>query len=178
MAKPLTAPSGRPPGSVTKKRVPLFADAAGHAVYDAERVCRVVRNLCLLGLTDVVISEELGISLSTYYKWRETYPELDQTVREAKALADGEVAASVFKVATGFTKTEQRAIATKTGVEIVDVEVEVDPDGKIGLQWLRQRQGRMWREVIHVEDTSADKEAIAAYQRRLAQAEQDDDGEQ
>jgi hypothetical protein len=127
-----------------------------------------------LGLTDLVISEELGISVSLFYKWRETYPELDQTVREAKALADGEVAAAVFKTATGFKKVEQRAVVTKTGVEIVDVEVDVDPDGKIGLQWLRQRQGKMWREVIHVEDASADKEAIAAYQRRLAQAEQDE----
>jgi hypothetical protein len=129
-------------------------------------------------MTDLIISEELGISLSTYYKWRETYPELDQTVREAKALADGEVAAAVYKTATGFKKVEQRAVATKTGVEIVDIEVDVDPDAKVGLAWLRQRQGRMWREVVVVEDASADKEAIAQYQRRLAQAEQDDDGEQ
>jgi len=133
-----------------------------------------VRNLCLLGLTDNEISEELGLSVSTYYRWREEHAELDWTVREAKALADGEVAASVFKVATGFTKTEQRAVVTKTGVEIVDVEVEVDPDGKIGLQWLRQRQGRMWREVVVVEDASADREAIDAYQARLQKAEQDE----
>jgi hypothetical protein len=178
MAPPKTAPSGRPPGSATKKRVPLFADSAGQPVYDAERYCRVVRNLCLLGLTDAEISEELGLSAATYYRWRETYPELDEVVRSAKSIADGEVAAAVFKVTTGFQKIEHRVVATRDGIEVVPVEVDVDPDGKIGLQWLRQRQGDRWREVVHVEDASADREAIRAYQARLQKAEQEEADEQ
>jgi hypothetical protein len=159
------------PGATYRKLVPLIADKDGKPVYDEERMCRVVRNLCLLGLTDEQIAGELGVGLSTYYRMREEHPVLDQTVRTSKALADGEVAANVFKIATGFKKTERRVVVTKDGVEVVPVEVEIDGDAKIGMQWLRQRQGNVWREKIIVEDASADKAAIAEYARRIAEAE-------
>ena len=37
---------------------------------------------------------------------------------------------------------------TAHGVEIVPVEVEVDPNAIIGLRWLRQRRPKDWSEPI------------------------------
>ena len=174
MAKPNTAPSGRPPGIVSKKRVPLFADANRRPIYDAERHPRIGRNLALLGLTDAQIAEELGVSTSHYYEMRERHIGFDEAIRNAKALFDGEVAAAIAKNIIGYTAKEQRAVVFKDRVEIAEVEVHIPGDGKLGMQWLRQRQGGIWREKIIVEDASADREAIEAYQRRMAQAEQDE----
>jgi hypothetical protein len=176
MAKPNRAPSGRPTGVVSKKRVPLFADLAGKPVYDPDRHPRVGRNLALLGLIDERIAEELGVSTSHYYEMRERHPEFDEAIRSGKAFADADVAAAVYRAAAGFKKIENRPIVIEKGVvEVVPVEVHVDADGKLGMQWLRQRQGGIWRERVIVEDASADREAIEAYQARLQQAERDDD---
>src|SRR5665811_2001891 len=110
---------GPQPGTEYQKLTPLIVDATGKAIYDAERHCRLARGLCLLGATDEEIAREFGVSLATYYRMRREHPELDQAIRMSKLPADGEVAAAVHKVSTGYKRIERRPVATKDGVEIV-----------------------------------------------------------
>jgi hypothetical protein len=149
--------SGPPIGNKHQKLTPLIVDATGKGIYDPERHCRLVRALALTGAIDSEIAETLGWSTRHYYHMRELHPELDRAIRLAKLPADAEVAESVYRVATGYRKIEQRAVVTAKGkIEVVDCVVDVGPDGRTGLQWLRQRRPRDWSEPRTTDDVVDD----------------------
>jgi len=79
-------------------------DARGRpSKYDPAKLPDVT-NLCLLGLTDDELSEFLGIDRSTFYDWKNKYPEFADAIWSGKQGADALVAESLYKNArTGDT---------------------------------------------------------------------------
>lgn len=73
------------------------------------------------GATVSEISQMLGVSEETFYKWQREIPEFKQAVRAGRYVADGELLAAAFKQSVGFTTKQRKAFKVKT------YEVFTDP---------------------------------------------------
>lgn len=139
---------GNPDGGATKY-LPEFAE-------------RAFRFCLLRGGTDEQLAEHLGVAERTVKNWYSAHPEFGEAVRRGKALADGEVAASLYERARGFRCREQQAIKVREityadngkklreveRVEVVDVERCYPPDTVACIFWLKNRASGDWRDKI------------------------------
>jgi len=78
-----------------------LTEGAGRPTLYTPDIPERVKGLCLLGMTDKEICKTLGIAVSTFNLWKQTYPELMESVYQGKELADTEVVTSLYKKATG-----------------------------------------------------------------------------
>ena len=63
------------------------------------------------GLTDEQIAKNMGISRSTLNEWRKKYPDISDTLKRGKEIADVEVENALFKKAIGGRYSEERYIS-------------------------------------------------------------------
>lgn len=131
------------------------------------------RKFCLLGADDKRVAELLGFSLSTIDKWKKKYPSFLRALKDGKAVADAEVADSLYQRAKGFRWTEQQAIKVKEvtyengkrvreieTVQVVPTERVAPPDTTAGIFWLKNRERENWRDK-HEYDHTTKGEAVA-----------------
>ncbi len=81
--------------------------------------------LCLLGATDVQLSQTFDVSEKTLNTWKKDYPEFFQSIREAKTLSDSKVVQSLYQQALDGNVTAQ-------------------------IFWLKNRQKNSWRDKHEV----------------------------
>lgn len=79
---------------------------------------------CLLRATDKQLAKFFGTSEQTINNWKSSYPDFFESIKSAKMWADAEVAAGLFKRATGYRYSE---VKTRT----VRPMSESDEDGGI-----------------------------------------------
>lgn len=104
----------------------------------------IARMLFARGATDVEVAEELGVDPRTLYRWRHVHSEFLEACRIGKEHADERVKTSFFKLATGYTYTEQQAVKVKDGpnsekVVVVEVLREQPPNPAAAAKWLASR---------------------------------------
>lgn len=63
------------------------------------------------GLTDEQVAKNMGISRSTLNEWRKKYPDISDTLKRGKEIADVEVENALFKKAIGGRYSEERYIS-------------------------------------------------------------------
>ena len=125
--------------------------------YKAEYVDRVFR-LCLLGLTDVQLSESFDISESTLNLWKIEYPEFSESLKAGKVEADAKVAASLYERACGYSHPEDK-IFNNGGDIIVEPTIKhYPPDTAAAFIWLKNRAG--WRDKTEQELTGKNGERL------------------
>ncbi len=73
------------------------------------KVCEWVAN----GLTDKQLAKNMSISESTFYKWKNQYPDFATALSEAKEKPKMELENAMFKLATGKMQIEE----TKTTLD-------------------------------------------------------------
>jgi hypothetical protein len=111
------------------------------------------------GLTDEQISNNLGISTTTFYEYKNKYPEFSESLKKGKEVVDYEVENALLKRALGYeykeiTK-ESRWNREKEEYELViskEVTKQVVPDVTAQIYWLKNRKPRQWRDRIEVEN--------------------------
>jgi hypothetical protein len=109
--------------------------------------CERARKLCLLGLTDGELADHFEVSESTINKWKVRFPKFLQSINAGREPADAEVAASLYKRATGYTRRIVKTVDDSDGKQLVHVtEEEVAPDALAAQRWLHNRQRRRWRD--------------------------------
>lgn len=79
-----------------------------------ETVCKWAQ----LGLTDEEIADNIGVTVSTYRKWKKKFSEFGEAVEKSYATPDLELEKSMFDLATGKAY-------------IVEIKTILDKDGKI-----------------------------------------------
>lgn len=99
------------------------------------------------GLTDQQIANNLGISESTLYEYKNKYPEFSETLKKSKEAADYEVENALYKRATGYTVTEtveeqrdEKTLTKKT------ISKEIPGDVTAQIYWLKNRCPQKWRD--------------------------------
>jgi hypothetical protein len=98
------------------------ADKAKHpggrpTLYKPE-YCRLATNLCLLGATDKELAASFDVCEDTINEWKNVHPEFSDSIKEGREPADAEVAASLYKRATGFTGPDGVYHAPDTGAAL------------------------------------------------------------
>lgn len=121
-----------------------------------EAYAEQARKLCLLGYTDAELANFFEVSEATINNWKLEHPEFLESIKKGKAVADGEVASTLFNRAIGYTAKEKREEKTADGFKEVDAEKHVPGDVTAMIFWLKNRQKDKWREKQDVNHTSDD----------------------
>jgi hypothetical protein len=140
------------------KTLPPFqngAPVAGRPRVYEQAYCPRAKRLALLGLTDIEIAEQFGISPETLYEWARAQPDFSESLRQGKIEADSFVADSMYRRATGtatFPAVKIFAPQIPGGEPIYAGYIErALPDVNAGFRWLYNRQPDRWRERKQVD---------------------------
>ena len=112
-----------------------------------------VEKLSGLGLIDTQIADFIGISKTTLNNYKQK-PEFLDSLKRGKIKADAEVALTLYKKATGYTRVEKRKI--KRGDDkgkTVEFEEYYAPDTTAIIFWLKNRQFETWRDKQEIDAT-------------------------
>lgn len=103
-----------------------------------------VYQLALLGLTNKEIADVFGVSERTLNTWMNAHPDFATNLRNGKKIADGKVAASLFKRATGYSHPDIHFTVYEGVVTETPFTKHYPPDTVAGIFWLKNRQRREW----------------------------------
>jgi hypothetical protein len=129
-------PGGRP--TVYK---PEYAEAA--------------RSFCASGATNALLAEQFAVSRSTVDRWIAAIPDFRHAIQQGREVADGAVVSALFARATGMERKMTRVFCHNGQPITVDYRVELPPDVRACMFWLRNRQPRQWRESRPLADAGA-----------------------
>lgn len=123
---------------------------AGRPTDYREEYNEQARKLCLLGHTDKELAEFFGICEATLNNWKIEHPEFLESLKKGKEVADADVAQSLYHRAIGYSHEEDdiRTVSTGGGSEIVITPTikHYPPDTAAAIIWLKNRQGKKWRD--------------------------------
>ena len=120
-----------------------------------EQILTVIRNLTKKGKTQDEISEILGISRTTFYRYKQISEEFSDAINSNRDIADDMVERALFEAATGYVAPETKVFMTKGGDIVThDMEKHYPPDTKAAQFWLRNRRAKNWVDKVDVNQTS------------------------
>lgn len=103
----------------------------------------------LSGLTNEQIAHNMGINVGTLYEWNNKYPELSESLKRAKSIADEEVENALYKRALGYTTRVYKEKVTPKGQVVPYMEdVHIPPDTTAQIFWLKNRKPEKWRDKV------------------------------
>lgn len=99
------------------------------------------------GLNDKEIADKMRVHISTFYDYKNRFPEFSEAIKKGKEIADYEVENALFKRAKGYTYKE----VTKKNIDgnmtiTKEVVKEIAPDVGAIAFWLKNRKPDKWRE--------------------------------
>lgn len=112
------------------------------------------RKLCLAGWTDKQMADFFGVGEATFNRWKTEFPEFRESLK-AKALADVEVAASLFQRAVGYSHADVHITSFQGVAIITPITKHYPPDPTSMIFWLKNRQPAVWREKPDPDDSQA-----------------------
>jgi hypothetical protein len=123
-------------------------------------------NYCLLGSTDIQLSEFFRVPLEDIKYWAKHIDEFAYALEKGRLAADARIASAMFRKAEGFVQQEERLMTVGLGkgvshVKKVKTDVYYPPDTQAGKFWLTNRS-RNWRDKQSHELTGADGGAISS----------------
>lgn len=100
------------------------------------------------GLTDEQIAQNIGITTSTLYAWKNKYSEISEALKKGKEVIDRQVENALLKRALGYKYDE---VTIEYGIETKRVTKEVVPDVTAQIFWLKNRKPAIWRDKKDVD---------------------------
>lgn len=133
------------------------------------------RKLALLGLTDAEIAEFFGVDERTLNNWKTEEPAFFQSLNAGKIQADADVADSLYRRAVGEVVIVERREKNSDGsYETIRLSQQIPADPGAAKLWLTNRQGRLWREKSHIEQ-SGEVSHIHKIERKIVRVEKPGD---
>jgi len=103
------------------------------------------------GLTDEQIAKNLGISKTTFYKYKKEHSELSELLKKGKEVIDIQVENALLKKALGYSYDEETTKNSDGNIEIKIVNKHVPGDTTAQIFWLKNRRPDKWRDKNVVE---------------------------
>ena len=100
------------------------------------------------GLTDEQIAENMGISCSTLYDWKNKYSDISESLKKGKEVVDVLVENALFKRALGY---EYKEVTKEDGVTTKVVTKHMPPDTTAQIFWLKNRRPDLWRDRKNID---------------------------
>jgi hypothetical protein len=124
--------------------------------------------LCLLGAKDEELADFFGVTIKTLFNWRDEHPAFLQACIDGKVKADGEVAHSLYKMATGHHITAEKLVKKDGGFEAVRYKQYIPGDSAAAYRWLLNRRRQDWTDKqVHEHTGTIVHEHREAAQREL-----------
>jgi hypothetical protein len=111
----------------------------------------LARNYCLLGATNDELAEFFGVTARTIENWAKAHKTFFRSLKEGKAIADGQIANSLFHRARGYSHPDVHITSYKGEITETPVTKHYPPDATACIFWLKNRRPDMWRDVQRVE---------------------------
>lgn len=102
--------------------------------------------LCLLGHTDDELAEFFEVHVSTIHQWKLDYPDFSDSIKKGKEIADGEVVASLYHRALGYSHEDVDIKMYEGGIIETPYTKHYPPDATSAIFWLKNRQPKKWRD--------------------------------
>lgn len=106
---------------------------------------------CLLGAKDTQLAEFFGVAESTLNLWKKKHESFSESLKKGKAIADAEVAASLYHRALGYQHAEQKVFNNQGEIVTHDTVKHYAPDPTAAIFWLKNRQPELWRDKREVD---------------------------
>lgn len=103
--------------------------------------------LCKLGATDAEMADFFEVAQSTFYKWKNDYPEFSEALKAGKAEADNRVERSLYNRAVGYTFDSEKVFQFQGQIVRTNTKEHVPPDTTAQIFWLKNRKSQEWRDV-------------------------------
>jgi transcriptional regulator with XRE-family HTH domain len=152
-----------------------------------------IAHWCRDGLTEEEICKRLGVSHSSFAEYKQKYPELLDTLKRNKEVADYKVEDSLYMNAVGYeyeeetwervaiippiySPEEDRFVDSKM-VMVKSVKKKKHPDTTAQIFWLKNRKPHQWRDKQEIEhsgglDNKLDLTGLSVEElRKLAQTD-------
>lgn len=123
------------------------------------------------GLTDEQIAQKMEIHPATLYDYKKKYPEISESLKKNKDIADVEIENELYKSAQGQTITLKKPIKVKEEkqvqgkgkvvterIEYVDEEIFIPANVTAQIYWLNNRKPEQWRNKHKAEITKIEAE--------------------
>ena len=121
------------------------------------------------GLTDKQVANNLGISETVFYEYKEKYPEFAKSLKKGKEVVDIEVENALYKKAMGYNASIKKAFKIKETIyengkkiketekiEYAEEEMHIPADTTAQIFWLKNRRKDRWRDKVEYETNSDD----------------------
>lgn len=124
------------------------------------------KELALLGLIDEEMAGVFGISVSKFNEWKKQHPEFMESLKEGKVIADAKVSQALFHRACGYSRDDVHISNYQGQITITPVMKHYPPDTAAAFIWLKNRQGKLWKDKT--DDASKGGTDLAEALSRLA----------
>ena len=118
--------------------------------YD-EKYNEQVYKLCLLGAKDKELADFFNVCEATINNWKIEYPQFLESIKKGKDIADSNVVESLYKRATGYEHPEDKIFNDSGSPMVVPTIKHYPPDSTAIIFWLKNRQGKNWRDKTETE---------------------------
>ena len=122
-------------------------------------LCEKMISLYKSGKTDAEVAEIIGVCVRTIHIWKGKHPDFLHSLKEAKAIADDLVEASLFSRAIGYTHEAEQVFCSFGKVTRVKTFKHYPPDVTAQIFWLKNRRPDLWRETTTLNLESNDPDA-------------------
>jgi hypothetical protein len=150
-------PKGKRGAPIGNKNAVGNAGGGRPALYKPE-YAEMARKIALLGATEQDLAGIFGVGDTTISDWKKNYIEFSDAFEKGKLLADAEVAASLYKRATGYEQDAVKIFMPSGFPEPVyaPYREHYPPDTGAAAFWLKNRRRMNWRDKQELEHTGKD----------------------
>lgn len=130
------------------------------------------RKLCLLGYTDAELADFFGVNTDTVNEWKVVHPEFSVSLSRGKEIADADISEALYHRAKGYSHKDVDIRVVNGAIVQTELVKEYPPDTAAASLWLRNRQGRRWKdktEVDHSGSLTIDKMPDDVLAERMAE---------
>jgi hypothetical protein len=124
----------------------------------------------MLGATNDSLAERLDVSVRTIGAWIATIPDFSDAVKKGRHIADEAVVSALFARATGMEHRTTKLFLHNGQPVPVSYTVELPPDVRACMFWLRNRRPQQWRENRPLVDESPEHDAWREFEEASRRA--------
>ena len=106
----------------------------------------IARHACMLGASNETLAERFEVTRRTIDNWIATIPEFADAVRHGREVADESVVAALYARAKGMERKSIKVVEGEGAPVTTTHTVQVLPDVRACMFWLRNRRPEEWRE--------------------------------
>jgi hypothetical protein len=106
----------------------------------------IVRKMAKAGMTEIEISDSLGIAPKTLWEWKAQYSRFSSALDLGKAQSNKRIERALYHRAAGYTHDAVKVFNDKGEPVIVPYREHVPPDTNAAIFWLKNRKPEAWQD--------------------------------